>query len=122
MGRCIEQREKYLSTVLLLHSQGMGSKKISNMIPVSRETIRHWIIKFAPETRNTPVAMKTQKPQSVPATQVVSGDTKVLEERIKELEAKLLTAEIKAEAYDEMINVAEAKFNIPIRKKAGAKQ
>ena len=28
-------------------------------------------------------------------------------------------AEIKAEAYDELINVAEAKFNIQIRKKAG---
>lgn len=31
-------------------------------------------------------------------------------------------AEIKAEFYDEMINVAEAKFKVPIRKKAGAKQ
>ena len=28
----------------------------------------------------------------------------------------------KAEAYDELINVAEAKFNIQIRKKVGAKQ
>ena len=38
------------------------------------------------------------------------------------MEEQLLKAEIKAEAYDEMINVAEAKFKIPIRKKAGAKQ
>ena len=45
-----------------------------------------------------------------------------LQARVKELEAQLLHAEIKAEAYDEMINVAEAKFRIPIRKKAGAKQ
>ena len=45
-----------------------------------------------------------------------------LQTRVKELEAQLLRAEIKAEAYDELINVAEAKFRIPIRKKAGAKQ
>ena len=38
------------------------------------------------------------------------------------LEAQLRQAEIKAEFYDEMINVAEAKFKVPIRKKAGAKQ
>ena len=42
--------------------------------------------------------------------------------RVEELEAQLLKAEIKAEFYDEMINVAEAKFKIPIRKKAGAKR
>ncbi len=50
------------------------------------------------------------------------NEVKELQKRIKELEAQLLAAEIKAEAYDEMINVAEAKFRIPIRKKAGAKQ
>lgn len=45
-----------------------------------------------------------------------------LKKRVKELEAQLRQAEIKAEFYDEMINVAEAKFKVPIRKKAGAKQ
>ena len=34
----------------------------------------------------------------------------------------LLQAEIKAEAYDEMIKIAEARYRIPIRKKTGAKQ
>ena len=50
------------------------------------------------------------------------NEVKELQKRVKELEVQLLAAEIKAEAYDEMINVAEAKFRIPIRKKAGAKQ
>jgi len=40
----------------------------------------------------------------------------------KKLDAQLLAAEIKAEAYDEMINMAEAKFRIPLRKKVAAKQ
>jgi hypothetical protein len=46
----------------------------------------------------------------------------VLKKRVKELEARLLQAEIKAEAYDEMIKIAEARYRIPIRKKTGAKQ
>lgn len=50
------------------------------------------------------------------------SEIKRLQERISGLEGQLLHAEIKAEAYDEMINVAEAKFKIHIRKKAGAKQ
>lgn len=40
-----------------------------------------------------------------------------LRKRVKELEAQFLRAEIKAEAYDEMINIAEKMFNIPIRRK-----
>ena len=46
----------------------------------------------------------------------------MLKKRVKELEARLLQAEIKAEAYDEMIKIAEARYRIPIRKKTGAKQ
>ena len=42
--------------------------------------------------------------------------------KIKELEAQLLAAEVKDEVYDRMIEIAEARFGIPIRKKPGAKQ
>ena len=51
-----------------------------------------------------------------------NADCKALQQRIKELEAQLKKESIRADFYDEMINVAEAKFNIPIRKKAGTKQ
>ena len=46
----------------------------------------------------------------------------MLKKRFKELEARMLQAEIKAEAYDKMIKIAEARYRIPIRKKTGAKQ
>ena len=45
-----------------------------------------------------------------------------LRAELKVLRARLKDAEIKAEFYDEMINIAEREFNIPIRKKPGAKQ
>lgn len=63
----------------------------------------------------------TKPPSNLPS-QSPSKEVEELHKRVKELEAQLLQAEIKADFYDEMINVAEAKFNLPIRKKAGAKQ
>ena len=60
--------------------------------------------------------------QSNVTDECTSTEVQDLQKKIKELEAQLLHAQIKAEFYDEMINVAEAKFKIPIRKKAGAKQ
>ena len=58
------------------------------------------------------------KPDSLPQ----SEQNEALKKKVKSLEAKLLQAEIKAEAYDEMIKIAEARYRIPIRKKTGAKQ
>ena len=55
-------------------------------------------------------------------TQSLPQDVLALQAELKKLRAQLVDAEIKAEAYDELINVAESKFHIQIRKKAGAKQ
>lgn len=49
-------------------------------------------------------------------------ETALLEVQIKELKAQLRAAELKACAYETMVNVAEKKFGIAIRKKHGAKQ
>ena len=63
-----------------------------------------------------------EKHQKEVTDQAQSEDVKALQKRIKELEARVLHAELKAEFYDEMINVAEAQFKIQIRKKADTKQ
>lgn len=38
------------------------------------------------------------------------------------LKAQAAGESMRADAYEEMINIAERRFNIPIRKKRGAKQ
>ena len=45
-----------------------------------------------------------------------------LKKRIKELEKALAFSKLETEARDLMITIAEEHFNIPIRKKSGAKQ
>ena len=63
-------------------------------------------------------AKQTDKPVSSDKTQKTSSEElEALRRRVNELEKQVLQAEIRMEAYDEMINVAETMFGIPIRKK-----
>lgn len=48
--------------------------------------------------------------------------SETLEQKVRRLEQELKQARLRADFYDEMINVAEKKFQIQIRKKAGAKR
>ncbi len=72
------------------------------------------------------MARKSQKEEqthtNVSVNEALPEDVLALQKEIKQLRAQLTKAEIKAEAFDELINVAEAQFGIQIRKKAGAKQ
>lgn len=121
MGSYIAQREKYLPKVLQLHESGMSYYKIAKIIPVTDVTIQRWIDKFATGKTNRPVQMKVKQPQQPSPAQDLQ-EIKSLQKRIKELEVELKRESLRADFYDEMINVAESKFNIPIRKKAGAKR
>ena len=48
-------------------------------------------------------------------------DPVALQRRINELEKQLETAQLKAEGYALMIEIAEKELKIPIRKKSGTK-
>ena len=126
MGSYILQRELYLEKALDLRASGLSYGRISKIIPVPMETLRNWCIKFAPSTKNVLQRLMSNKEQVneqiSERDQSLPQDVQALQAELKKLRAALLNAEIKAEAYDELINVAEAKFGIQIRKKAGAKQ
>lgn len=117
-----QQRALYLPKVLELSKNGMDISAITALFPVSMSTIYRWISTFAEENPHDPVLMKDSKVITYETEQSSEMNVQALQTRIKELEERLSMAEIKSEAYDEMIKIAEAKFNIPIRKKAGAKQ
>lgn len=114
---------KYFDEVIRLHyEEGYGKDRISQLLPIGHTTASRWIAIFAKEKGKISGANDMRKPQETASSSQEKDEIAKLQARVKELEAQLLRAEIKAEAYDEMINVAEAKFRIPIRKKAGAKQ
>lgn len=118
-----EKQLKYFDEVIRLHyEEGYGEDRISQLLPIGHTTASRWIAIFAKEKGKISGTDDMQKLQKTASSPSKNDEIARLQSRVKELEAQLLRAEIKAEAYDEMINVAEAKFRIPIRKKAGAKQ
>ena len=117
------KQKKYFDKVIRLHYEnGYGAYKISHILPIGQTTVLKWINIFAKEKGEISGTNMQEKPQKEETDQAESQDVKELQKRVKKLEAQLLHAELKAEFYDEMINVAEAKFKIQIRKKAGAKR
>ena len=123
-------RDSYLSQALDLYlNQGVRPGRIAKIIPVNKATIYRWIANFAdvnPQVEPSVMARKSQKEEqthtNVSVNEALPEDVLALQKEIKQLRAQLTKAEIKAEAFDELINVAEAQFGIQIRKKAGAKQ
>ncbi len=53
---------------------------------------------------------------------VLPNDKQSLRSEVTRLRKALREMSMRADLYDEMINVAEKQFNISIRKKAGTKQ
>ena len=66
-------------------------------------------------------SIKPFNPVSLIMSQKPSDDPIELQRRIKELEKQLESAQLKAEGYELMIEIAEKELNIPIRKKSGTK-
>ena len=129
MNHYSSTRDTYLAQVLKLSKQGLPVSTIVKLIPVDRATIYRWIAKFAvdnPQEEPSIMVKKSKKgarvQPEVPINEVLQDEVIALQKEIKDLRAQLTKAEIKAEAFDELINVAEAQFGIQIRKKAGAKQ
>ena len=127
--RFSSKRDLYYEKAMKLYfKDGLRVTQISRALPISRAILYKWIAIFVEQNPQV-ASMKRVKeaknaPKPSPEVQEEELPKTVLElqSEIKKLRAQLTKAEIKAEAYDELINVAEATFNIPIRKKAGAKQ
>lgn len=121
-----EDQGKYFEDVIRLHKSGCSSRKIAKLLPLGSTTASKWIAIYKREKGKVMRVTRTEElinPDGPREREAPSSEeTEALRRRIKELESRLLESEIRAEAYDEMITVAESMFGIPIRKKAGAKR
>ena len=129
MGRTSDNHAKYYNEVVRLYfEEGLGSQKLTHIFPVSRSTILRWIRTFVRDNpgyqMQQPIIPKHEDPKAIEAMRrekEEKAEIKALKEEIGRLQTQLRRAEMRADVYDEMINVAERQFNIPIRKKPGAK-
>lgn len=119
-----EKRNKYYDEVIRLYTQeGLGRTKISRIIPVGETTISRWIRNFTSENQ-VKVIMKRRTfiNSGTPIADAENTEIKDLQTEIARLKKELAHESLRADAFNELINVAEKQFNISIRKKAGAKQ
>ena len=124
----LAQKSMIVKSHLLNH---VPLEQLSKDFGVSVRSIRRWISTFAdgkvpdrknhgiPDVKPNPSSMskKSQKPVETEAEELAR-----LREENKRLAEALKMSEWMNHAKDVMIDEAEKMFNIPIRKKAGAKQ
>ena len=115
-----EKRRKYYDQVIEIYKQtGYSAHRIAkmNLVPIGIHAIENWIANFVAENgKVTPEqAMQFNKEKH-------DKELEDLQKKVADLEAQLDYQTMRADAYDTMIDIAEKKFNILIRKKSGAKQ
>lgn len=86
---------------------------------ISRSTFWRWVRIF--EESNPEISDYMKRNTSSPVTDESSSLTALRLEN-ERLRSELKEANLRARAYERMIDVAEEMFNLPIRKKAGTKQ
>lgn len=123
------KRDLYYEKAMRLYfEENMCGTHICKLLPISRSVLYKWIAIFVAENPQVASMKRVKADKKTPAQSpevqedALPREVQELQAELKKLRAQLNKAEIKAEAYNELISVAEAKFNIQIRKKAGAKQ
>jgi transposase len=120
-----KQRQYFKEVIRLHYEKGYGEDRISRILPIGHSTVSRWIGIFASENDTKSVQMpktKSKLQTRPPSITPLVNDVKAIQLEVARLQTQLKHERLRADAYDEMINVAEARFNIAIRKKAGAKR
>lgn len=113
--------------ILLLHfKQGMSYASVAYIFSRDIADVERICSNFAASFSQKEYMMnvvnwmaKQNQNSKLPSRPCVKPDTR--DEEIAELRKKLTEAQIKAELYQEMVRLAEVTYQIPIRKKFGAK-
>ena len=124
-----KQRLYHDKVIALYRDKHMGWKRISKIIPVSNWTISEWIRNFVAENpsykseRMKQAEERRRKKAALASVDSpVPSDLESLKAEVARLRKALKEESMRADLYNEIINVAEEQFKIPIRKKAGTKQ
>lgn len=115
-----EKRLKYYDQVIDIYLKtGYSAERIANLglVPVGRHAIQNWIANFVSENgyKVPPVHMHYNKVQD-------NEELDALKAKVADLEEQLRIEKMRCRLNEKIIDTAEKKYNIPIRKKADAKQ
>lgn len=113
-----KRKAEFYDEVIRLHQEEhLRPCIIAEKLSLKKSTVSFWIRTFAEQT-----AIDNMKRDLQITSNSLPTEVQELQKEVLELRKRLVQEKLRADAYDEMINVAEGKFKIKIRKKVGAKQ
>lgn len=113
-----KRKAEFYDEVIRLHQEEhLRPCIIAEKLSLKKSTVSFWIRTFAEQT-----AIENMKRDLQITSNSLPTEVQELQKEVLELRKRLVQEKLRADAYDEMINVAEGKFKIKIRKKVGAKQ
>ena len=116
---------KYFDEVIRLHyEEGYGEDRIASLLPIGHSTVSRWIAIFASQNGEVPRCKETDESMEKKLEEGYISPEEELRElkaAYSKLQMELRKERMRADLLDEKINVGEAMFKVPIRKKAGAK-
>ena len=107
------------------HERGCPASEIVAKYHISSAVVLYgWLDKYLNEKVCVSLQAETdnETDMSRKSKQQLEAELKAAKAENKRLQEALELEKLRSRAYDTMIDVAEEKFNIPIRKKAGTKQ
>ena len=114
-----EDEEKVPIVIEFLAGETSAEQMVEKYHICSAQTLYAWVGKYV--SQENLLSLRNESPEDMA--------NKSKEDQIRELKAALKKAQkeaelekLRAKAYDKMIDLAEERFNIPIRKKSGTKQ
>ncbi len=107
-----------LELITLFINSGVSKRKFSDEYGLGHCTLSEWIANFA----SSNVITDTENTMSKNPKKNYRELELELEAENRRLKEALETEKLRSLAFNTMIDIAEEQFNIPIRKKAGAKQ
>lgn len=121
-------QERLELQMVQLHGKGYSYREIGEETGVSKSSVARILRNFVPANESSYELLKSMAKEKTDTERQRTREQRLLEE-VASLKAELRATRreldhqtLRAEVLDEIINVAEHKFNIEIRKKAGAKR
>ena len=115
--------EEKLHLLQSYYLSGMSKTRFCKQHGISGITLLNkWLAKYESEVKEVSLApCQAPTDMSNRSKEDYQDENAQLKKRVKELEKALAFSQLETEARDLMITRAEEYFNIPIRKKSGAK-
>ena len=118
------REEEILSILRDYYNSGMSKRGCSLKYGlISHSTLDNWLRRYESHPELVSLLPKPEEEDMANRDkESYKEENAALKKRIKELEKALAFSKLETEARDLLIDKAESYFNIPIRKKSGAKQ